>query len=128
VIFAMAEMIAPTFAAAPLRWAGPTVVNLIQLLFATPVVLWAGWPFFTRAWDSIVNRSPNMFTLIGIGVGAAYVYSVAATVAPGLFPAGFRMEGRVEPYFDTAVVVTALVLLGQVLEIRARSRTSAALK
>ena len=97
-------------------------------MLATPVVLWAGWPFFTRAWDSIVNRSPNMFTLIGAGVGAAYAYSVGATVAPGLFPDGFRMHGRVEPYFDTAVVVTALVLLGQVLEIRARSRTSAALK
>ena len=96
------------------------LADWIQLALATPVVLWAGWPFFTRAWDSIVNRSPNMFTLIGVGVGAAYGYSVAATVAPGLFPDGFRMHGRVEPYFDTAVVITALVLLGQVLEIRAR--------
>src|SRR5687768_11655672 len=125
--FAMAEMMAPTFAAAPLRWAG-RAVDWIQLALATPVVLWAGWPFFTRAWDSIVNRSPNMFTLIGLGVGAAYAYSVAATVTPGVFPDGFRMHGRVEPYFDTAVVITALVLLGQVLEIRARSRTSSALK
>ena len=125
--FAMAEMAAPTFAAAPLRWAGPAV-NWIQLVIATPVVLWAGWPFFTRAWDSLVNRSPNMFTLIGAGVGAAYLYSVAATVVPGWFPSGFQMHARVEPYFDTAVVVTALVLLGQVLEIRARSRTSLALK
>jgi Cu+-exporting ATPase len=123
--FAMAEMIAPDriHAAVNLRLA-----DWIQLALATPVVLWTGWPFFTRAWDSIVNRSPNMFTLIGVGVGAAYGYSVAATVAPDLFPDGFRMHGRVEPYFDTAVVITALVLLGQVLEIRARSRTSSALK
>ena len=123
--FAMAEMIAPDriHAAVDLR-----VADWIQLALATPVVLWTGWPFFTRAWDSLVNRSPNMFTLIGIGVGAAYAYSVAATVAPGIFPDGFKMHGRVEPYFDTAVVITALVLLGQVLEIRARSRTSSALK
>jgi P-type Cu+ transporter len=135
-LFAMAQMIAPTFAAAPLRWAGPNGANWLQLALATPVVLWAGAPFFTRAWDSLVNRSPNMFTLIGVGVGAAYLYSVAATLAPGAFPAGFRMHpstspgtgGTVEPYFDTAVVITALVLLGQVLEIRARSRTSLALK
>ena len=124
-VFAMAEMLAPeaVHGAVNVRAA-----DWIQLALATPVVLWAGWPFFTRAWDSVVNRSPNMFTLIGIGVGAAYAYSVAATVAPGLFPDGFQMHGRVEPYFDTAVVVTALVLLGQVLEIRARTRTSAALK
>ena len=123
--FAMAEMAAPDaiHSAIDLQLA-----SWIQLALATPVVLWAGWPFFTRAWDSLVHRSPNMFTLIGAGVGAAYAYSLAATVAPGMFPEGFRMHGRVEPYFDTAVVVTALVLLGQVLEIRARSRTSAALK
>ena len=123
--FAMAEMLAP---AAVHRAFDPRLADWIQLVLATPVVLWAGWPFFTRAWSSLLNRSPNMFTLIGTGVGAAYAYSVAATVAPNLFPEGFRMHGRVEPYFDTAVVVTALVLLGQVLEIRARSRTSAALK
>src|SRR5262245_16331529 len=124
-LFAMAEMIAPAavHGAFDLRMA-----NWIQLALATPVVLWAGWPFFTRARDSIVNRSPNMFTLIGVGVGAAYLYSVAATAVPAWFPEGFRMHGRVEPYFDTAVVITALVLLGQVLEIRARSRTSLALK
>ncbi len=112
------------------------LANWLQLAAATPVVLYAGWPFFTRAWDSVVNRSPNMFTLIGAGVGAAYLYSVAATVAPQMFPDGFRMHGpstppgtgAVEPYFDTAVVITALVLLGQVLEIRARSRTTLALK
>jgi P-type Cu+ transporter len=124
-VFAMAEMLVPSavHGAVDVRLA-----DWIQLALATPVVLWAGWPFFTRAWDSIVNRSPNMFTLIGVGVGAAYAYSVASTVFPGLFPEGFQMHGRVEPYFDTAVVVTALVLLGQVLEIRARTRTSAALK
>ena len=132
-VFAMAEMIAPD---AVHRAIDLRLANWIQLVLATPVVLWAGWPFFTRARDSIVNRSPNMFTLIGVGVGAAFGYSVAATVAPDLFPDGFRMHGpstslgagRVEPYFDTAVVITALVLLGQVLEIRARGRTSAALK
>jgi Cu+-exporting ATPase len=103
-------------------------VNIIGLVCSTPVVLWAGWPFFERAWASVVNRSPNMFTLIAMGVGAAYVYSAAGTIAPGLFPEGFRMHGVVETYFDTAVVITALVLLGQVLELRARGRTSLALK
>ena len=107
---------------------GRTASNWIQLVCATPIVLWAGWPFFARAWASVVNRSPNMFTLIALGVGSAYLYSVAATVAPGLFPDGFRMAGGVEPYFDTAVVVVALVLLGQVLELRARGRTGAALR
>ena len=107
---------------------GRTASNWLQLACATPVVWWAGWPFFARAWASVVNRSPNMFTLIALGVGAAYVYSVAATVAPGLFPEGFRMADGVEPYFDTAVVITALVLLGQVLELRARGRTGAALR
>jgi Cu+-exporting ATPase len=106
-----------------LRWA-----NWIGLVLSTPVVWWAGWPFFQRGWASIVNRSPNMFTLIALGIGAAFTYSAAATVAPGLFPEGFRMHGVVETYFDTAVVITALVLLGQVLELRARSQTSAAIK
>ena len=124
-VFAMAEMFAP---AGVHRAVNVRLADWIQLALATPVVLWAGWPFFERAWASIVNRSPNMFTLIGAGVGAAYVYSVVATVAPGAFPAGFAMHGRVEPYFDTAVVVTVLVLLGQVLELRARRRTSDALK
>ena len=104
------------------------VSNWIQLACAVPVVLWAGRPFFERGWASVVNRSPNMFTLIALGVGAAFVYSVAATVAPGSFPSGFRMEGGVEPYFDTAVVIIVLVLLGQVLELRARHRTGAALR
>ena len=102
--------------------------NWIQLVFATPVVLWAGRPFFQRCWASFVNRSPNMFTLIGLGVGSAYLYSLAATVTPQLFPAGFRMDGGVEPYFDTSVVIIVLVLLGQVLELRARHRTGAALR
>ena len=107
---------------------GRTTSNWVQLLFATPVVLWAGRPFFERAWASIVNRSPNMFTLIGLGVGSAFLYSVVATVAPGLFPQGFRMAGGVEPYFDTSVVIIVLVLLGQVLELRARGRTGAAIR
>ena len=104
------------------------ITNWIGAAFATPVVIWAGWPFFERAWASIVNRSPNMFTLIGMGVGAAYVFSVAGTIAPQMFPEGFRIHGVVETYFDTAVVITVLVLLGQVLELRARGRTSAAIR
>src|SRR2546425_5933111 len=105
-----------------------TASNWIQLAFSTPVVMWAGWPLFQRGWASITNRSPNMFTLIAVGVGAAYVYSAAATIVPNLFPSGFRTGGVVEPYFDTAAVITVLVLLGQVLELRARSRTSLAIK
>ena len=106
---------------------GP-VLNWMGLVLATPVVFWAGWPFFERAWTSLVNRSPNMFTLIALGVGAAYSYSVLATVAPHLFPEGFRIHGAVETYFDTAAVITVLVLLGQVLELRARSQTSTAIR
>ena len=104
------------------------VSNWIQLACATPVVLWAGWPFFQRGWASIANRSPNMFTLISLGVGSAYLYSVAATLMPRVFPKGFRIDGTVEPYFDTAVVIIVLVLLGQVLELRARHQTGAALR
>src|SRR6266850_6939217 len=107
---------------------GMTWVNWIGLVLATPVVFWCGWPFFERMWQSIVNASPNMFTLIGIGVGAAYVYSAVATIVPGVFPPGFRMHGAVETYFDTTVVITVLVLLGQVLELRARHRTGAAIR
>ena len=124
-LLAMAEMLLGERVA---LLVGRTASNWIQLAFAAPVVLWAGRPFFERGWASIVNRSPNMFTLIALGVGAAFAYSVAATVAPGLFPAGFRMTGGVEPYFDTAVVIIVLVLLGQVLELRARHRTGAALR
>jgi Cu+-exporting ATPase len=100
-----------------------------QFLLATPVVLWGGWPFFVRGWASLVNRHLNMFTLIALGVGAAYGYSVVATVAPQLFPASFQMHGgQVAVYFEAAAVIVVLVLLGQVLELRARSRTSAAIK
>ena len=99
-----------------------------ELIVATPVVLWAGWPFFARGWQSVVNRSPNMWTLIGLGTGAAYLYSVVATVAPGLFPASFVSMGRVGVYYEAAVVIISLTLLGQVLELKARSQTSAAIK
>jgi Cu+-exporting ATPase len=106
---------------------GP-LINGMGLVLSTPVVFWAGWPFFERAWASIMNRSPNMFTLIALGVGCAYLYSAAGTLAPAAFPEGFRMHGAVETYFDTAVVITALVLLGQVLELRARSQTGTAIR
>ncbi len=102
--------------------------NWIELALATPVVLWGGWPFFVRGWASLVNRHLNMFTLIALGVGAAFGYSVVATLAPGLFPDSFRMAGQVAVYFEPAAVIVVLVLLGQVLELRARSRTSAAIK
>jgi Cu+-exporting ATPase len=104
------------------------VTNWIGLACATPVVLWGGWPFFQRGWASIVNRHANMFTLIALGVGAAYLFSVAGTIAPWIFPEGFRTHGVVETYFDTAVVITVLVLLGQVLELRARGQTSSAIR
>src|SRR5882762_488357 len=107
----------------------PNVRNGIEFLLATPVVLWGGWPFFQRFWTSLVNRSPNMFTLIGLGTGAAYLDSVAATLFPQLFPASFRdMHGAVPVYFEAAAVITTLVLLGQVLELRARQRTSGAIR
>ena len=105
------------------------VSNWIQLLLATPVVLWAGWPFFTRAVASVKNRSLNMFSLIALGTGAAWLYSIVGTVAPGLFPAALRMaDGAVAVYFEAAAVITVLVLLGQVLESRAREKTSGAIK
>ncbi|MBI2990983.1 MAG: heavy metal translocating P-type ATPase [Deltaproteobacteria bacterium] len=105
------------------------LLNWTQLALATPVVLWGGWPFFQRGWASIVNRSLNMFTLIAIGVGVAYVYSVFAVLFPDLFPESFRGHGgEVGVYFDAAAVITTLVLMGQVLELRARSRTSSAIK
>ncbi len=105
------------------------VLVWFQFLLATPVVLWTGWPLFQRAWTSLVNRHLNMFTLIGLGTGAAYLYSVAATLVPGLFPDSFRVHGgELAVYFEPAVAIIALVLLGQVLELRARSRTSSALK
>jgi P-type Cu+ transporter len=107
----------------------PTMVAWSQLLLASPVVVWCGWPFFVRAWQSIVNRSLNMFTLIGLGVAVAYVYSVIATVIPEAFPHSFRGHGGTVPvYFEAAAVITTLVLLGQVLELKARSQTGAAIK
>jgi len=107
----------------------PTFRNGVEFLFATPVVLWGGWPFFKRFWSSLVNRSPNMFTLIGLGTGAAYLDSVAATVFPQIFPASFRgMDGAAPVYFEAAAVITTLVLLGQVLELRARQSTSGAIR
>ena len=110
-------------------WFSPHALNWFQLALATPVVLWGGWPFFQRGWVSIINRSLNMFTLIAIGVGTAYVYSVAATLFPDAFPQSFRGQGgEVGVYFDAAAVITTLVLLGQVLELNARSKTSKAIK
>jgi Cu+-exporting ATPase len=104
-------------------------LNWVQLVLATPVVVWCGWPFFERAWASVVHHSPNMFTLIALGVGSAYAYSVLATVVPWIFPPGFRMPGgAVEPYFDSAAVIVVLVLVGQVLELRARAATGAAIR
>jgi Cu+-exporting ATPase len=100
-----------------------------ELILATPVVLWGGWPFFVRAWQSLVSRSLNMFTLVGLGVGVAYGYSLIAALLPGIFPASFRDEtGGVAVYFEAAAMITTLVLLGQVLELRARSRTGAAIR
>jgi Cu+-exporting ATPase len=124
--FAMSDMLP----ANPLRHlAPPRAIAWLQLVLATPVVLWGGWPFFERGWASIVNRSLNMFTLIALGTGTAWAYSVVATLAPGLFPDSFRAHGgEVGLYFEAAAVITVLVLLGQVLELRARSQTSSAIK
>jgi Cu+-exporting ATPase len=103
--------------------------NWIQLLLATPVVLWAGWPFLERGWASIRSRHLNMFTLIALGTGVAWVYSLVGTLAPGRFPADFRTaDGAVPVYFEAAAVITVLVLLGQVLELRAREKTSGAIR
>ncbi len=125
-LLAMSEMIPGQ----PVQHAlGHKLVTWLQLALSTPVVLWGGWPFFQRGWASIVNRSPNMFTLIAIGTGAAFGYSILATLAPGIFPDSFRGHGgQVAVYFEAAAVITTLVLLGQVLELRARSQTSSAIK
>ena len=110
-------------------WVDQTLSNWIQLVSATPVVIWAGWPFFVRGWQSLLTRNLNMFTLIAMGTGVAYVYSVVATVAPQIFPLAFRgHDGAVAVYFEAAAVITVLVLLGQVLELRAREATSGAIK
>ena len=114
----------------PIRdWIGEPIATWIELVLATPVVLWAALPFFRRAWNSLVNRSPNMWTLIGLGVGTAYLYSLVATLAPGLFPMGFRGHGESVPvYFEAASVIVALVFVGQVLELKARERTGSAIR
>ena len=104
------------------------VMKWLELLLATPVVLWAGWPFFVRGWQSLMTRNLNMFTLIGIGVGVAYIYSIIAALFPGIFPGSFRKDGEVGVYFEAAAVIVTLVLLGQVLELKARSKTGAAIK
>ena len=111
------------------NWLDPTLSNYVQFAFATPVVLWAGWPFFVRGWQSLVTRNLNMFTLIAMGIGVAYLYSLAATFAPGIFPQAFRGHGGAPAtYFEAASVITVLVLMGQVLELRAREATSGAIR
>jgi Cu+-exporting ATPase len=125
----LAAMISEFLPGQPLQQAiSARALNWIELALATPVVLWGGWPFFVRGWASLVSRNLNMFTLIALGVGAAYGFSVVATIAPGLFPASFHMHGGVAVYFEPAAVIVVLVLLGQVLELRARSRTGAAIR
>jgi len=111
------------------NWVPSHLSKLVELLLATPVVLWAGWPFFVRGWQSVLNKSPNMFTLIAMGTGAAYIYSTIAAIMPGIFPDTFRAEdGSVAVYFEAAAVIIVLVLLGQVLELRARERTGGAIR
>lgn len=125
----LALMVAEFLPGQPLHHLLPrAVMNWIELAFAAPVVLWGGWPFFARGWTSIINRHLNMFTLIALGVGAAFAFSIIATLIPGLFPASFRIDGAVAVYFEPAAVIVVLVLLGQVLELRARSRTSSAIR
>src|SRR5918994_947806 len=126
----LAFMVSEFLPGQPLQHAlSPVWMTWSQFVLATPVVLWGGWPFFVRGWASVVNRHLNMFTLIALGVGAAYGFSVVATLAPGVFPASFRTHGgQVGVYFEPAAVIVVLVLLGQVLELRARSRTGAAIR
>ena len=127
-ILAMGEMV-PGLSAWISRLASPRTLNLAELILATPVVLWCGWPFLVRYWQSLVNRALNMFTLVGLGVGVAYGYSLVATLWPHFFPDSFRGEGgEVAVYFEAAAVITTLVLLGQVLEGRARSKTGQAIR
>ena len=110
------------------QWMDMAVQSWVELVLATPVVLWAAWPFFLRGWKSLVNRSPNMWTLISLGTGSAFLYSVVATLAPQVFPDSFISMGRVAVYFEAAVMIISLTLLGQMLELKARSQTSAAIK
>jgi P-type Cu+ transporter len=107
-----------------LQWMDETVLSWLELGLAAPVVLWAGWPIFTRSWQSVCNRSPNRWTLIGLGTGAAFFYSVLATMAPQVFPASFVALGRAAVYFEAAAVIISLVLLAQVLELKARVQTT----
>ncbi len=126
-LWAMAGELVP--AINPMRLFPHAAVAWAQLLLATPVVLWAGWPFFVRGWQSVVNRSPNMFTLIALGTGAAWIFSIVATLAPGVLPPSFLDESGAPPlYFEAAAVIVTLVLLGQVLELRARAHTSGAIR
>ena len=128
IAFAMLRMIPRVMALVPaMHHVTPRMGNWIEFALATPIVLWCGWPFFQRGWASVKFRSPNMFTLIAMGVGVAYLYSAAATIAPQLFPA-HGMSGVPDVYFEAAAAIIALVLLGQVLELRARSRTSSAIR
>jgi len=124
ILLTMGELVA-----LPLRdWIGHQVASYLEFLLATPVILWAAFPFFRRGWDSLVNRSPNMWTLISLGVVAAYLYSLVATFLPGVFPDAYRMEHGVGTYYEAAVVIVALVFVGQVLELRARERTGDAIR
>jgi Cu+-exporting ATPase len=123
-VLAMSHLLPASVGLEPWRHEHMTALNWVQMLLATPIVFWCGWPFMVRAWNSVRQVSPNMFTLIALGVLAAYVYSVLVVVAPGLFPEQVRHE----QYFESAAAITVLVLLGQVLEIRARGRTSAAIR
>ena len=111
-----------------LNWFSMALLSWIELVLSLPIVLWAGWPFFKRGFQSVINHSPNMWTLIGLGTGAAFIYSVVATIAPQFFPASFMAMGRVAVYFEAAAVIISLTLLGQMLELKARSQTSAAIK
>ncbi len=125
VFIAMAPMIGINLSA----WLPAQVLKSLELICATPVVLWAALPFFKRGWGSIVNKSPNMWTLIAIGVGTAYIYSVIATLLPDIFPVQFRTaSGAVPVYFESAVVIVSLVFLGQILELKAREKTGAAIR
>jgi len=124
VILTMGELVG-----LPVRdWIGHRIASYVEFLLATPIILWAAWPFFQRGWDSIRNKSPNMWTLISLGVGAAYFYSLFATFLPGLFPEQYRAGESVGTYFEAAVVIVALVFVGQVLELRARERTGDAIR
>ncbi|QEW20465.1 Copper-transporting P-type ATPase [Marinibacterium anthonyi] len=124
IVLTMGEMVG-----LPLRdWIGHRAAVTLEFLLATPIVLWAAQPFFRRGWDSIRNRSPNMWTLISLGVGAAYLYSLVATFLPGVFPEQYRMDGNVGTYYEAAAVIIALIFVGQVLELRARERTGDAIR